>query len=765
MVPISHDGDLEGTRSFRTIYPGAVISHYRIIERIGAGGMAVVYKAEDISLKRLVALKLLSPALTRDDEAKERFVREAQAASAMDHPNICTVHEIDEIPDGQLFISMSYYEGGTLKDKIHGGPLKREDAADIAVQVAQGLAEAHEKGIIHRDIKPANIMMTAKGQVKIMDFGLAKLSEGERLTEIGVPMGTVAYMSPEQAKGEDIDHRTDIWSLGVVLYEMVSGRPPFKGGNAQAIIYSILNVDPLPVTNIRPDIDLRLERIINKALSKAPDSRYQNVGALLADLKEIGCGPETRVLKADSPSPEAKASIAVLPFVDMSPEQDQEYFCDGMAEELISALTKIEGLQVASRTSAFQFKGKGQGINEIGERLRVRTVLEGSVRKAGERLRITAQLVNVRDGYQLWSEKYDRETQDIFAIQDEISVAIVEKMKINLLTREKAALVKRHTDDLEAYNLYLRGRYFWNKRTEADVSKAIACFSQAIEKDPGYALAQAGLADAYITLPDYAHMPPAEALMTAKEAALKALEIDETLAEAHASLGFAIHELEWDWVTAEIHLRRALEITPGYATAHHWYALFLLRMGRFGEAIKEMELAVQLDPLSLVINRNLGAVLYYAREYDRAIGVLRETLEMDPGFSFIHTYLGRAYVQKSMYEEALAEFEAERGVSREWMAEVETRRGTGYAMAGKPDKAREVLDDLLRRSKRVYISPFMLALLCLVLDERDRAFEFLEEAYRSRDTDLSYLKIEPILDTVRSDPRYKTLLKRIGLAD
>jgi serine/threonine-protein kinase len=765
MVPTSHDGGLDETRSFKMISPGTVISHYEIIEKTGAGGMAVVYKAKDIRLKRLVALKLLSPALIRDEEAKERFVREAQAASALDHPNICTVHEIDETEGGQMFISMSYYEGGTLKDMIREKPLTAGQAVEIAVQVARGLAEAHENGVVHRDIKPANIMMTAKGQVKVMDFGLAKLSGGEGITGIGIPMGTVAYMSPEQAQGKDVDYRTDIWSLGVVLYEMVSGQPPFKGENAHAIIYSILNVDPVPVTSIQPNIESRLERIINKALTKEPDSRYQNAGDLLADLGRIGPLLDTRMLKAQSPSAEAKASIAVLPFVDMSPEKDQEYFCDGMAEELISALTKIEGLRIASRTSAFQFKGKRQSISGIGERLRVQTVLEGSVRKAGDRLRITAQLVNVRDGYQLWSEKYDREMRDIFAIQDEISLAIVEKLKIDLLGREEAALVKRHTDDLEAYNLYLRGRYFWNKRTEADVGKAIACFKQAVDRDPSYALAQAGLADAYITLPDYSHMPPAETLMMAKEAALKALEIDEMLAEAHASLGFTVHELEWDWVTAEIHLKRALEINPRYATAHHWYALFLLRMGRFGEAIKEMEKAVELDPLSLVINRNLGAVLCYARDYDRAIEVLRKTLDMDPGFSFTHAYLGEAYLQKSMYEEALAEFETESAVSGEWMAEVQTRLGTCYARLGHTDRAREILDDLLQRSKRMYISPFMLALLYFVLNENDRAFELVEEAYRTRDTDLTYLKIEPILDTVRSDPRYKALLERIGLTD
>jgi serine/threonine-protein kinase len=765
MAPTSHDGGLEETRSFKTISPGTMISHYEIIERIGAGGMAVVYKARDAKLKRLVALKLLSPTLIRDEEAKERFVREAQAASALDHPNICTVHEIDETEGGQMFISMSYYEGGTLKDVIRDKPLTSAKAVEIAVQVAQGLAEAHEKGVIHRDIKPANIMMPAKGQVKIMDFGLAKLSGGKGITEIGMPMGTVAYMSPEQAQGKDVDYRTDIWSLGVVLYEMVSGQPPFKGENAHAIIYSILNVDPVPVTSIRPGIESRLERIISKALTKEPDSRYRNARDLLADLREIGCGLDTSVLKEHPPPAGVKASIAVLPFVDMSPEKDQEYFCDGMAEELISALTKIEGVQVASRTSAFQFKGKGQSINEIGERLRVQTVLEGSVRKAGNRLRITAQLVSVCDGYQLWSEKYDRDIADIFAIQDEISLAIVEKLKIDLLGGEKAELVKRHTDDLEAYNLYLRGRYFWNKRTARDVEKAIACFKQAVARDPGYALAQAGLADAYITLPDYSHMPPAEALMKAKEAALKALETDEMLAEAHASLGFAIHELEWDWVAAEMHLRRALEINPRYVTAHHWYALFLLRMGRSGEAIKEIETAAELDPLSLVVNRNLGAVLYYARDYDRAIEVLRKTLEMDPGFSFAHVYLGESYLQKSMYEEALAEFEMERAVAGEWMAEVETRLGAGYARAGHTDKAREILDDLLQRSKQMYVSPFMLAIMYFVLNENDRGFECLEEAYRSQDTDLSYLKIEPILDPVRSDPRYKALLERIGLTD
>jgi serine/threonine protein kinase len=441
------EGQLDETRPFKVLSPGTVVSHYKIIEKIGAGGMGVVYKAEDTRLKRLVALKFLPADLTRDSGAKERFTREAQAASALDHNNICTIYEIDETDDGQMFIAMACYEGETMREKIKRDHLRVEEALDMAIQVAQGLAKAHEKRITHRDIKPANIMVTGDGVVKIMDFGLAKLTGQSGLTRAGTTVGTVAYMSPEQLRGGEIDYKSDIWSLGVVLYEMLTGELPFRGEGDQATIYSILNKEPQPVASIRRDIPGELESVVSRALTKNPESRYENMRDFLVDLRKAREELEVDVSERLSES-KAKPSIAVLPFIDMSPQKDQEYFCDGMAEELINTLANLEGLQVASRTSAFQFKDKGHDIREVGRRLKVQSVLEGSVRKAGDRLRITAQLVSVADGYHLWSEKYDREMEDIFAIQDEISLAIVDNLKLKLLRQEKARLVKRFTEDI-----------------------------------------------------------------------------------------------------------------------------------------------------------------------------------------------------------------------------------------------------------------------------------------------------------------------------
>jgi serine/threonine protein kinase/Tfp pilus assembly protein PilF len=738
---------------------------YRMVEEIGRGGMAVVYKAEDTKLKRLVALKLLSPQFTRDREAKERFVREAQAASALDHPNICTVYEIDETKDGQMFIAMSYYEGGSLKERIREGPLTSEEVVATAIQITEGLAEAHERGIIHRDIKPANIMMTAKGQVKIMDFGLAKLSGGERITEIGIPMGTVTHMSPEQARGEEVDPRTDIWSLGIVLYEMIAGSAPFKGENAQAVMYSILNVDPEPITSINAEAPTQLESIVDKALTKKPDFRYQNAADVLADLRKLKKELRSEALAERQPKSKRKPSIAVLPFVDMSPQKDQGYFCDGMAEELINALTKLGGLQVASRTAAFQLKHKGYDVNGIGRRLRVQTVLEGSVQKAGNRVRVTAQLVNVADGYHLWSEKYDRDMEDIFAIQDEISLAIVDKLKIDLLGGEKAKLTKRHTKDLDAYSLYLRGRWLWNRRTEENLEKAIHLFEQAIAKDPHYAQAYVGLAESYVALPDYSSITPMGPFEKAKEAALRALEIDETLAEAHVSLASIKMNCEWDWKGAEREFKRAIELNPGYATAHHWYALYLTWMARFEEAIKEIKHAQELDPGSLVISRNIGLVFFHARQYDQAIDMACKTIEMDPGFSSTHSQLGCAYLQKSMYEEALAEIEKEKAVLGLFDSDVECYIGVTYALMGETAKARQVLAKLAEQARQFYVSPSNLARIWFALGEVDRGFEWLDEAYENRDRRLIELKVDPMFDNVRSEPRFVALLNKMGLGD
>jgi len=746
---------------------GQTISHYKILEKLGEGGMGVVYKAKDTKLDRIVALKFLPERLLCDEEAKRRFVHEAKAASALDHPNIGTIHEIDEA-EGECFISMAYIKGKSVKELIKEKEFSIEEILKIAIQIAEGLNAAHKKDIVHRDIKSDNIMLTDEGLVKIMDFGLAKLKGVCKVTKAGTTLGTVSYMSPEQARGEEVDHRTDIWSLGVVLYEMLTGQLPFKAEYEQAVVYSILNEEPKPITVLRSELPTELEQIVNKALSKNPDSRYQNAKDILVDFKKLRKELESQTLKKEASGKKSQPSIAVLPFRDMSAQKDQEYLCEGMAENIINALTQIEDLHVVARTSAFAFKDKQEDIREIGRKLSVETLLEGSIQKAGNRLRITAQLVNVADGYHLWSDKYDRDMEDIFAIQDEISLAIVDKLKVKLLGDEKEKLVKRHTNNQEAYNLYLKGRYFWNRRTEEDLEKSIECFKQAIEKDPDYALAYTGLADSYIALPTYSFsfFPPKEAFPKAKGAALRALEIDDTLGEAYASLALIKLDYDWDWAGAEKQFKQAIELNPGYATAHHWYAIYLMYMARFDEAIREIKTAQELDPLSLVINRVVGRVFYFARQYDQAIDALLKTIEMEPNCSWVHFHLGIVYLQKSMYEEALAEFHKEKGFPRG--GEVGdiillSFLGLVHAKMGKRGKAQEALDELIKQSKKACVSPSVLALIHFALGKNDQGFEWLEKAYDDHDLSLHGIKVEPAFDSVRSDPRFGVLLKKMGL--
>ncbi|UCF78171.1 MAG: protein kinase, partial [Candidatus Eiseniibacteriota bacterium] len=567
---------------------GKIISHYKVTEKVGEGAMGVVYKAEDTKLKRTVALKFLSRQVLGAEEERARFLCEAQAAAALSHPSICTIHEIEEI-DGRFFIVMEWVDGQNLRQRIRSGLLKVSDAVKIAVQVAEGLGEAHEKGIVHRDIKSANIMLTARGQVKIMDFGVAKSAEGTGITTNGSKIGTIAYMSPEQARGESVDHRSDIWSLGVVLYEMLTGRLPFRSEYDQAVIYGILNEAPESVISMRAEIPSELHRIVEKAMAKAPEERYQSVGALADDLTGLEVELESPALGRPAPRARRRPSVAVLPFANLSADSEQDYFCDGMAEEVTNALSHVEDLRVVARTSSFAFKGRDEDVRAIGRKLNVSTVLEGSVRKAGNRLRITVQLVNVADGYHIWSERYDRDVGDVFTVQDEISLAIVENLKLTLLGNQKKKVLKRHTEDLEAYNLYLKGRWFWSKRTEDGLRKAIEFFEMAIKADPQYALAYSGLADSWNDLPTYGTSSPRETYPKAKKAALRALELDDALAEAHASLGLIKSEYELDWRGAETELRRSIALNPAYAPAHHWYSLLLCQMTRFGEAIDEME--------------------------------------------------------------------------------------------------------------------------------------------------------------------------------
>ncbi len=740
---------------------GRTISHYRILSKLGEGGMGVVYKAEDAKLKRTVALKFLPPELTRDPELKHRLVHEAQAAAALDHPNICTIYEIDEA-DEKTFIAMAYVEGQSLKERIKSGPLKLDEALDIATQVAEGLHEAHEKGIVHRDIKPANVMITPKGQAKIMDFGLAKSPGRAQLTRTHTTVGTTAYMSPEQGRGEPVDHRSDIWSLGIVLYEMITGELPFRADYEQATIYLIINEEPPSIRSRRSDVPKKLQQIVGKALTKSTRDRYASAEDLKKDLESIAQTQPPRKMETKTSAQESKPSIAVLPFRDLSPQRDQEYFCEGIAEELINALVKLKGLRVAARTSAFQFRDRDSDIPRIGKQLKVKTVLEGSIRKAGNRLRITAQLINVEDGFHIWSEKYDRDLDDIFAIQDEISLAIVDKLKVRLLGEEKSALVKRHTDDQEAHNLYLKGLYFWNRRLEGGMKLAMEHFHQAIEKDPGYALAHVGVADTYNISGFFGFFPPKEAFPKALAAAKKALEIDDTLGEAHASLAWVYTFHEWDWSAAENEFKRAIELSPNYATAHEWYGIYLFAMGRFDEAIAETERARELDPLSPIINALVGCAYWFARRYEESIKNFQKTLELDPNFLLTNTWSVLAYVADGRCESVVRTI---RGVEASAVEHAYTLGYFGYAygVCGQEDDALRTLGILNELAKKRYVSPVHQANILLGLGRMDEAFDLIEKAYVERNPMLVFARTGPFFDPILSDTRYVELLKKIGL--
>ena len=742
---------------------GKTISHYRILEELGGGGMGVVYKAEDIKLKRNVALKFLPHDLTRDRTAKQRFIQEAQAASSLDHPNICNIHGIDETEDGQLFICMACYEGETLKKIIEKEPLEIDRIIDITLQVAHGLAKAHSQEIVHRDIKPANIFMTNDGQAKILDFGLAKLVGKSSLTKTGTATGTVAYMSPEQASGEEVNYQTDIWSLGVVLYEMVSGNQPFKGATWEAVVYAILHKKPKKINLTRPNITEELQTVVRRMLRKDPRQRYESVNNLIKDLEAVK--NKTKLKTAPTTDMEKpSASIAVMPFLDMSPGKDQEYFCDGMAEELINSLTHIKDLRVVARTSAFSFKGKNLDIRDIGRQLNVDTVLEGSVRKAGKRLRITTQLIDVFEGYHLWSEKYDLVMDDVFAIQDEIALAIVDKLRLKLLRPEKEAILKRFTENIEAYNFYLKGRFFTDKMTADGLRKAINYFEQAIEQDSQYALAYTGLADSYGLLGFYDYMHPKEALTNARMAASKALEIDTKIAEAHSSRGFVRLFYDWDWQAAEQDFKRAIELNPNYTPAHTWYAFYHAATGSLDKAIREDKKAIELDPLSITANVTLGTLLLRANQLEQARICFSKALEMDPNLVKTHTVFGQTYILEAKYDEGLAEHEKAVNLSKRHPWNL-AAMGWAYARAGKTEQAFDLLSELETRKKKEYIRPYYLAKICAGLDDKDQAFRWLDEAYAEHDMSLVHILSDETMRNLRSDSRFAVLVKKMGLGN
>jgi serine/threonine protein kinase/Tfp pilus assembly protein PilF len=726
-----------------------IADKYKILAELGRGGMGVVYKAKDTKLKRTVALKFFPTELTQDKEAKRRFVQEAQAAAALEHPNICTVYEVDEA-EGQTYIAMSYIEGQSLKEKLKDGPLDVDEAKDIAIDVAEGLKEAHEKGIVHRDIKPANIMLTKKGQAKITDFGLAKLSWGIDLTKPSTIMGTVAYMSPEQARGEEVDHRTDIWSLGAMLYEALTGERPFKVTHDQAVLYAILNEDPVPITKIRKNIPKVFEKTVRKALEKNPKKRYSDMEAMLADLMAVGKKPVS--VSADKPS------IAVLPFVNMSADPENEYFSDGLAEDLINALTKIPELHVVARTSSFAFKGEKTDIREIGQKLNVDNLLEGSVRKVGNRARITAQLIKVKDGYHLWSDRYDRDMEDVFAIQDEITEKIMDKLTVALDVEEKKPEEQRPVN-FEAYDFYLKGRYYLNK---FEMDKALTYYQHAIEKDPDYALAYASIAEVYTLLSTgFDILPAKDAMPKAREAAQKALKLDPNLAEAYVSLGLVALSYDWDRLATKKYFEKALELNPNSATAYQWFEFYwTYMMGDLETATAQLERALELDPLNYLIRIRLGFMDIFKGDQESAINKFEALYDFEPNYLLLYLSLATAYALKGDFDNALAYGKKMLEAGPRAVASV-GNMGWFYAMSGKKEKAYELLAELEERSKKGYVSSFWTALIYGALGELDKSFEWFEKAYEERDANMIYITVVPLFN-VRKDPRFKQLLLKMG---
>jgi len=736
---------------------------YRISGEIGRGGMGVVFKAEDTKLRRPVALKLLPFELSQSPEARERFIREAQAAAVLDHPNICTVYEVDE-QDGQAYIAMAYIDGESLKARIAQSPLKVEETLGIARQVAEGLEEAHRKGVVHRDIKPANVMLTAKGQVKIMDFGLARLESAGDLTRTAVVMGTVAYMSPEQALGKKVDQRTDIWSFGCTLYEMLAGYGPFQGGNESAVFQAIVHGDPRPITALRHDIPVGLDRILTRCLQKNPLDRYSDVGALIGDLKsvdldDIAAAPATAAR-------EQPPSIAVLPFTDMSSAKDQEYFGEGIAEELINALAHLQGLRVVARTSAFALKGMNLDIRDIGRKLDVKAVLEGSVRKAGNRLRVTAQLINVEDGFHLWSERYDREMADIFAIQDEISTAIVDSLKVTLRVGEKTALRRRSTEDPEAYNLYLKGLYFVARPSAESYSKALNFYRAAIDKDPNFALAYAGMASVFAGLGIMNLAPPAEMWPKAKSALQKALSLDESLAEAHAIAAGLAFWFEWDWEAADRSFDRVLSLNPGDAFSHGTRGWFCLNRRRFDETIREIKKALELDPLMPLYYAWSVGLHWSVGRPDEALQEFVKAMEIDPNLGLAYFHGGVAYYQKGFLDEAIGILEKGKKLFAPpgWM---EAMLGLILLRKGDTEKAARILEETIEDKKMVKnVSAPSIAWLAGALGKLDLAFEFLDRAYEERDILMCFIHIytDIFSPAISADPRFKAVLERMKLS-
>jgi serine/threonine-protein kinase len=732
----------------------ALAGRYAILQELGRGGMSAVYLAEDRKHQRKVALKILRPEIAMT-VGKDRFLREIGIAARLSHPHILPVYDSGEA-EGLLYYVMPHVEGESLRDRLeHEERLNVDEALQIAREVASALSYAHRHHVVHRDIKPANILLSG-GHAVVTDFGVARAIGGARaesITEPGIAVGTPTYMSPEQASGElALDGRSDIYGLGCVLFEMLVGEPPYTGPTTRAVIAKCF-AEPVPSARLRRNsVPQHVDAALLRALAKTPVERF--------DTAEVFA--QALVAPALATAPTAPASIAVLPFINLSTDPDNEYFSDGITEEIINALAQLTGLSVAARTSSFAYKGRSPTPGEVGAELGVDAVLEGSVRKSGNRIRITAQLVNVADGYHLWSERYDREMEDVFAIQDEIAEAIVTTLKGHLAAGEPSPVVKRYTESIEAYQLYLKGRYVEKTRRRPGLTRGIEYFEQAIARDPDYALAHAGIADSYTLLAWYRFLTPREAFPRARVAALQALEIDEMLPETHTSLGSVQFYYDWDWQGAERCFARALELNPEDPVALHGYSEYLAARYRLEEALEKITEANRLDPLSLTVNAGLGWVYFFSRDYERAIEQFERTLELDPEYVFLNWFVGQAYLMAGRMGDAVAAFRRGGAVSggHPGMA---AYLAYAHARAGEVKEAQEVLQTLRERARETYVPADYLAVVNLGLGHDEEVFAWLERACDERALHLVFLGVDPLFDELRADERFTRVLGKIGL--